>query len=121
MYARPASPEIAHLTGTAHVLTGIATGQTAQTEIGTVHLNEAMDGPVTVIVRPEQVRYEPSVNGPCELIDLRYVTPGYRAQIKTPTGTLGFIEQKTQQFPQKINVYIDGPCHSLPHKLGVYP
>ena len=44
VYARPASPEIAHLTGTAHVLTGIATGQTAQTEIGTVHLNRRWMG-----------------------------------------------------------------------------
>ena len=81
-----------------------------------------MDGPVTVIVRPEQVRYEPSVNGPCELIDLRYVTPGYRAQIKTPTGALsGFVEQKTEQLPQNQCLHRWSLPLPAPSQVGEYP
>ena len=55
VYARPADRWVAGFLGAAEVVAGTASGATADTELGSVVLDEAVEGPVDLLVRPEAV------------------------------------------------------------------
>ncbi|HEX6419099.1 MAG TPA: ABC transporter ATP-binding protein [Acidimicrobiales bacterium] len=56
LYARPASPWVARFVGDANLVEGAAAGTTATTPVGPVVLDTALDGPVQVLLRPEELR-----------------------------------------------------------------
>jgi iron(III) transport system ATP-binding protein len=58
LYARPASPWVATFVGDANLVDGTATGSTATTVVGPVALDAELDGPVQVVLRPEELRLE---------------------------------------------------------------
>jgi len=64
VYRRPASELAARLTGPAGALAGQAEGNQAVTALGTFALAEPRTGPVTLLVRPEDVRFEADPQGP---------------------------------------------------------
>ncbi len=57
-YERPAYPEIAHFFGASNFLEGLKQGETVKTPLGAFNTNcaEVEDGPVTITVRPENLR-----------------------------------------------------------------
>jgi iron(III) transport system ATP-binding protein len=55
LYARPATPWVAGFVGDANLLEGVGRGDRADTALGEVPLLEAADGPVQVLVRPEEI------------------------------------------------------------------
>jgi iron(III) transport system ATP-binding protein len=55
IYARPATPEAAAFVGEANLLEGRADGRTAECALGVVDLAVSCSGPVTILVRPEQI------------------------------------------------------------------
>ncbi len=55
LYRRPADLDVARLTGGTIVLPGVADGGRAETALGAVPVDGALRGPVTVMLRPEQV------------------------------------------------------------------
>jgi iron(III) transport system ATP-binding protein len=59
LYHRPVSPRVATFVGDAQFLDGQATGRRVLTELGDLPLTRAMDGPVRVMIRPEQIRLVP--------------------------------------------------------------
>ena len=59
LYARPATPWVATFVGDANLAEGTATGHTAATVVGPVLLEGELDGPVQVVLRPEDLLLEP--------------------------------------------------------------
>ena len=55
VYLSPSDPQVAEFVGRAVVLPGIASGDRASCSLGEVVLAEPADGPITLVIRPEQV------------------------------------------------------------------
>lgn len=55
LYDRPVDPWVAAFIGDVNLLEATATGRTARTVVGDIELAERHDGPVWVLVRPEQL------------------------------------------------------------------
>ncbi len=56
LYGRPLSAAVAHLLGPATLLPGLQEGRTVRTALGVLQAMEARHGPVTVLLRPEDLR-----------------------------------------------------------------
>lgn len=56
LYARPVSPWVASFVGDANLVNAIALGDLAETAAGPVKLTTQSDGPVIVLLRPEELR-----------------------------------------------------------------
>ncbi|MFT5685210.1 MAG: iron(III) transport system ATP-binding protein [Myxococcota bacterium] len=111
LYRRPASREVAHLTGPCWFLDATATGTTATTPLGTLPLREPRTGPVTLMVRPEQARLDP--DGPHTVLRQRFIGRGWVADCETPSGEV------TVESPHRIagaqgRVVVSGPVWALP-------
>ncbi len=63
VYLRPANTVAARLTGPVGVLAGEATDKTARTNLGELPLQQAHQGPVDLLIRPENARFEPDPDG----------------------------------------------------------
>jgi iron(III) transport system ATP-binding protein len=59
LYHRPASKLIATFVGDAQFIDGTAHGRRVETELGTLPLTTTAEGPVSVMIRPEQIRLVP--------------------------------------------------------------
>ena len=55
LYRRPATPQVAGFIGESLLLPGSASGHVAGTEIGRLELVDAHDGPVDILIRPEDL------------------------------------------------------------------
>jgi iron(III) transport system ATP-binding protein len=60
VYDAPATRWIATFVGDANLVPGTADGDRARTRLGSVALRAGHDGPVDVVLRPEQVRLDPA-------------------------------------------------------------
>lgn len=56
LYRSPADPWVATFIGDANILRATASGEAAETELGTLPLSSPHRGDVTVLIRPEQLR-----------------------------------------------------------------
>ncbi len=63
LYARPATPWVATFVGDANLVDGTAVGATATTSVGSVALDARLEGPVQVVLRPEDLLLVPSGPG----------------------------------------------------------
>ena len=61
LYRRPATTWVAGFVGEANLVAGTASGDAAETVVGTVALAEPADGPVEVLLRPEDLEVFPAV------------------------------------------------------------
>ena len=69
LYHRPASKQIATFVGDAQFVDGVASARRVQTELGNLPLTTAANGPVSVMIRPEQIRLvPPRINEPANAI-----------------------------------------------------
>jgi iron(III) transport system ATP-binding protein len=68
LYHHPVDAELARLVGGANLIDGVARGRVVETALGTLGVREdlvdAPQGPVTVLVRPEQVVLSTETNAP---------------------------------------------------------
>ncbi|NCG41465.1 MAG: ATP-binding cassette domain-containing protein [Actinobacteria bacterium] len=55
IYMRPANPWVANIAGEASFIEGMAHGQSAETAIGRIELTAEHQGPVKILLRPEQL------------------------------------------------------------------
>jgi iron(III) transport system ATP-binding protein len=69
LYARPVSPWVATFVGEANLLDATATANVAATAVGEVPLAEPDDGPVRVLLRPEELRVEAGDDGVVESLE----------------------------------------------------
>ena len=58
VYGRPSEPSVARVVGEVNLLPGQADGRTATCALGSVDLLEAHQGPVQLLIRPEQFRID---------------------------------------------------------------
>jgi len=63
LYAEPADEWVAAFVGDLVMLDGDAAGRSASTPLGHVALRRPMEGPVRVVVRPEQLVLGPATSG----------------------------------------------------------
>jgi iron(III) transport system ATP-binding protein len=63
LYDRPADPWVARFVGDANLVPGTASGTIARSELGELPLRTEAEGPVQVLVRPEELRLEPAGTG----------------------------------------------------------
>jgi len=56
VYVHPSSPEVAAFVGEANFIPGEAQGDTAQSSLGKIHLDQHAQGPVRLMIRPEWLR-----------------------------------------------------------------
>ena len=68
LYHAPADRGVASFVGDADFYAGRAIGGRVDSDLGPLALLEALDGPVEVLVRPEDVRLAPDPNGPGEVV-----------------------------------------------------
>jgi iron(III) transport system ATP-binding protein len=69
LYARPATPWVAQFVGDANLLAATAVARVATTPVGPVPLLEERTGPVTVLLRPEELRLADGGDAVVELVE----------------------------------------------------
>lgn len=69
LYRSPASKAVAAFLGASNFIQGIANGDTAETGIGELALQQKADGPVTLCARPEDLRAVASKQGNARISD----------------------------------------------------
>jgi iron(III) transport system ATP-binding protein len=69
LYAHPATPEVARFVGDANLLPAVAARELASTAVGDVALRSPADGPVTVLLRPEDLRVSAGGEATVELTE----------------------------------------------------
>jgi iron(III) transport system ATP-binding protein len=63
LYARPVNPWVARFVGDANMVAGDGVDDRALTALGTIPLASATNGPVQVLLRPEELRLDPPDSG----------------------------------------------------------
>lgn len=111
LYRRPASEAVARLTGAATFLSGDADGQTAQTVLGRVALVAPRQGPVRLLLRPEQLQFEP--DGEQRIIERGFMGRGWSLTVQTPAGPLS-AEVSTLPVRERGQLRVLGPLWALP-------
>ena len=69
LYDAPATPWVAEFVGGANLVPGRATGAVADTPVGPVPVRHPGSGPVTVLLRPEQLRLRAGTGAVVELVE----------------------------------------------------
>ncbi|MGH9132412.1 MAG: ABC transporter ATP-binding protein, partial [Ilumatobacteraceae bacterium] len=69
LYRHPTDRWIAEFVGEANLIPGVAAGQVARTVLGDAPLIEHANGPVDVVVRPEQLRLQHGGDATVELVE----------------------------------------------------
>jgi iron(III) transport system ATP-binding protein len=93
LYAEPATPWVASFVGDANLLDGHARSGWATTALGAVGLRQALEGPVQVLLRPEEVDLTPGDGATVELVEfyghdtVYLVRPDGGPQIRARAGS----------------------------------
>ncbi len=92
VYARPASPAVARFVGAAVLLPATADGERVVCELGSLALARSASGPVTVLLRPEQVVPEPAAGEPsqgavAEVVSLSFHGHDALIELRSAAGT----------------------------------
>lgn len=124
VYHQPATAAVARLTGDAAFLHGDGRGDRAETALGVVALSAPAEGPVTVVVRPEQLRFSPEADGVARVRRRRFQGARYHLDLHSPAGPIS-LECSTAQLaaegltPMDIapgctgRVHISGGCAAV--------
>jgi iron(III) transport system ATP-binding protein len=93
LYDEPATPWVARFVGDANLLDGHARAGRATTALGEVPLRRGLDGPVQVLLRPEEIRVDAGEGATVELIEfyghdtVYLVRPDGAPQIRVRVGS----------------------------------
>jgi iron(III) transport system ATP-binding protein len=85
VYRRPADLWVANFVGRANILTGHAAGGTVETALGTLDVVDPVDGPVDVVIRPEQLDVVAGAGG-AMVEDRRYFGHDVVVAVALPDG-----------------------------------
>jgi iron(III) transport system ATP-binding protein len=88
LYRRPFCAEVAEFFGRANVLEGTASGRMAFTVLGTFVLPTPAQGPVHVLVRPEQLEVVPDPNGQAVVASREFRGHDVVYQLRLDSGTI---------------------------------
>ncbi len=84
LYRRPVDAWVAGFVGEANLVDAVADGGFADTPFGAVPLDGAHAGPVTVLVRPEQLKLHPGAEA--EIVDVEYFGHDARYGVRLGDG-----------------------------------
>ncbi len=116
VYQQPANRDVALLAGAAFLLPATAAGDSAQTPLGTVTLQNPQVGSGEIVVRPEMASFIPDPMGNATLLQCTFQGCHYHLLCDTPGGQL-FTETRSKTPPAvgtKGNVKIIEACWFLP-------
>ncbi len=108
LYRRPADPELARFVGDAVMLPGVAQSGWVSCRLGTLKLAAGIgDGPVEVMIRPEQIRLAPgAADGiPAKVLDLTYYGHDCSVRLGIADGT-------------ELTALVPGPRRAPPGRHG---
>jgi iron(III) transport system ATP-binding protein len=116
VYIRPASPQVAGFVGEANFLEGTASGDHAESPLGTLALAEQQDGPVLLMVRPEAITVNHhGINAQVEQVE--FYGHSQRLKVRTEDG-IGLIVRTNALFDvhpnQSVGLAINTPVHAFP-------
>lgn len=112
LYQRPTSRDVAQFLGHANLVDGRVTGTTAVTSLGSVPVVDSIDGPATVLVRPEHLSLTPDVAGTDRVEDVRYY--GHDAVCRVAGADGATYDVRTLSAPSVrvgdlVSVHYNGP------------
>ncbi len=120
IYSRPGSRWVAAFLGEIEVVAGDAADGRVSCELGTLPADQALSGPVDVVVRPESIAV--GLSGPqdaCdgEVISRRFYGHDQLLELKLPSGQT--LRSRQLGFPawhegDRVRVWINGPSDVLP-------
>jgi iron(III) transport system ATP-binding protein len=88
VYRRPASAIVGRLTGPVVTIPGEASGAAARTPLGPVALAQPAQGPVTVLLRPEELGFALAPDGRAVVVQRTFRGSSYELTLRTPAGDL---------------------------------
>jgi iron(III) transport system ATP-binding protein len=115
VYQQPVQREVALLAGAAFLLPAVAHGETAETPLGTVPLQNPHTGKGEIVVRPEMASFVPDANGNASIVSCTFQGCHYHLLCDTPGGQL-YTETRSKTPPQigdRGFVHIIEPCWYL--------
>jgi iron(III) transport system ATP-binding protein len=120
VYSRPASRWMAEFIGEIEILPGEARNGRAECELGSFPAEDASEGKVDVLVRPESLAVD--LHGPqgatsAEVVSRRFFGHDQLVELRLPSGQV--IRSRRLGFPpwhpgDRVQVWIDGPADVLP-------
>jgi iron(III) transport system ATP-binding protein len=113
LYEQPASRVVAELTGFVLSLTGDGQGGTVDTVFGSIALWEEHLGPIEVLVRRHQLSFEVEAAGTVEVVDGRYVGPGYQLCLETKAGECWVDHALNLPLGTRGIMRLRGPCMAV--------
>jgi iron(III) transport system ATP-binding protein len=125
LYDRPPTPEIAVAIGTANLLSGVVSGNRVRCALGELSLDSTLapgSGPVTVLLRPEQLAIgEPAEPGAWATTVLRVRYHGHDAMVDLagptpdlPELTVRVVGSADVEPGESVGVTAEGPVHVWP-------
>ncbi len=88
LYRYPADRTVATFLGETNFLPGQAQGDTVECELGTLPLHRPAKGPVTAMIRPENITVSPSPGGAGAVTDHDYFGHSRMLRARLPSGRL---------------------------------
>jgi iron(III) transport system ATP-binding protein len=117
IYHQPANPDAARLTGPCSFFRATADGKTAESPLGTLNLSSHQSGPVNVMVRPEQLRFNPNHDGNAVVEDIIFSGSTHTLLCSTLIGSIEVMMPSTEPPPARGSqgaVQIEGPVWAFP-------
>jgi iron(III) transport system ATP-binding protein len=117
LYTRPASRTVADFVGGANWLSGLAHGTQASCRLGEVDLMLPGDGPVDLLVRPEQLRLEARAQAEWAVRKLRYFGHDQLVELVAADGMV--LSARTEPWPaltvgSPVQPLVSGPLMAYP-------
>jgi iron(III) transport system ATP-binding protein len=124
LYARPATREVAAFVGEANFLRGVAEDGIVQCELGPVHVANAPQGEVELLLRPEFVLPIPDESGTGLVVDREFYGHDALFTLRLDSGTalrslVGRRRQESALRPgQRVRVEVNGEGVAFPVASG---
>ena len=116
VYSRPANASVAQLTGPIVMLPAQASGATAASDLGEIDLLEPIHGPVLLLLRPEQLAFQPSADGSVQVSEVQFRGAHYHVRCSAPQGVLDALVPTNASLPTEGDVgelVVNGPVWAI--------
>ncbi len=116
VYDRPVSEAVAARLGPHVAIRGEARGEAAVTAVGTFPLAEPAQGPVRVLLRPEDGRAIPDEAGALTVVDRTFLGRGFRLELSGPQVESLSVEHPPDSVPARgarVRIETRRPLHAF--------
>lgn len=120
VYSRPANASVAQLTGAVVMLSAKASGATAASDLGKVDLVEELHGPVLLLLRPEQLAFNPSPEGSVRVSEVQFRGAHYHVRCHAACGVLDTLIPTHSSLPTEGDLgelVVKGPVWAIHNGL----